>query len=419
MLRSLFAGVSGMRTHQLNMDVIADNIANVNTTGFKAGRMTFKEVYSQLLRAARGPMGDLGGVNPLQVGLGVTMGSIDTLFTQGAPQATGRDLDLCIDGNGFFVLTDGQNRYFTRAGIFSIDSEGNLVYTNGMKVMGWNGDPVTGTLDINRPAEPITIQQRWIPGQATTQIDLTGNLDSRLALGERVVRTVDIYDGLGNVHSLSLTFTRSSVANNQWQLTGASIPGGTVIVTTPPPSSPPTPTIPTISFGSDGVPDPPIPATLLVVTYPGAGSFNVTLNLGSLTSLADTTNVEVAFRDGYKRGDLVRVTVDDLGVIKGVYSNDLIRDLGQIALAMFPNPEGLVKQSDTLFIRSGNSGPETIDRPGSGNRGRLVPGFLEMSNVDLSQEFTNLILAQRGFQANSRVITTSDEMLQELMTLKR
>ncbi len=409
MLRSLFAGVSGMRTHQLDMDVIADNIANVNTTGFKAGRMTFKEVYSQLLRSARGPMGDLGGVNPLQVGLGVTMGSIDTLFTQGALQATGRELDLSIDGNGFFVLTDGQNRYFTRAGIFSIDSEGNLVYTNGMKVMGWNGDPVTGTLDINRPAEPITIQQRWIPGQATTRIDLTGNLDSRLGLGDTVVRTVDIYDSLGNVHSLSLTFTRSSVGNNEWQLTGASIPGGGVSVS---------PVNQTLSFGPSGVLASPV-AVQLTVTYPGAGSFVVDLNLGSLASFADTTNVEVAFRDGYKRGDLVRITVDDLGVIKGVYSNDLIRDLGQIALAMFPNPEGLVKQSDTLFVRSGNSGPETIDRPGSGNRGRLVPGFLEMSNVDLSQEFTNLILAQRGFQASSRVITTSDEMLQELMTLKR
>ncbi len=406
MLRSLFAGVSGMRTHQLNMDVIADNIANVNTTGFKAGRMTFKEVYSQLLRAARGPMGDLGGVNPLQVGLGVTMGSIDTLFTQGAPQATGRDLDLSIDGNGFFVLTDGQNRYYTRAGIFSIDSEGNLVYTNGMKVMGWVGDPVAGVLDVNRPPEPITILQRWIPGQETTQIRLTGNLDSRDA---SVVRTVDVYDSLGNVHSLSLTFNKTG-GFNEWQLISASVPGGTV---TPPP--PPY----VITFGADGIPDSPASVTLSI-TYPGfPAATTVTLDLNSLTSLADTTNLEVAFRDGYKRGDLVRVTVDDLGVIKGVYSNDLIRDLGQIAVAMFPNPEGLVKQSDTLFVRSGNSGPETIDRPASGNRGRLVPGFLEMSNVDLSQEFTNLILAQRGFQASSRVITTSDEMLQELMTLKR
>ncbi|MBE3598019.1 MAG: flagellar hook-basal body complex protein [Limnochordaceae bacterium] len=138
MLRSLFSGVSGMRTHQLDMDVIADNIANVNTTGFKASRMTFKEVYSQLLKGARAPLGNMGGVNPVQVGLGVTTGSTDTLFTQGAPQATGRDTDLSINGNGFFVLTDGTNRYYTRAGNFTVDSNGSLVYTNGMKVLGWN-----------------------------------------------------------------------------------------------------------------------------------------------------------------------------------------------------------------------------------------------------------------------------------------
>ncbi|WP_324667577.1 flagellar hook protein FlgE [Geochorda subterranea] len=410
MLRSLFAGVSGMRTHQLNMDVIADNIANVNTTGFKAGRMTFKEVYSQLLRAARGPMGDLGGVNPLQVGLGVTMGSIDTLFTQGAPQATGRDLDLSIDGNGFFVLTDGQNRYYTRAGIFSIDSEGNLVYTNGMKVMGWMGDPIRGVLDTNRPEEPIVIRPQPIPGQATSKVDLTGNLDSRITDPSiPVLRTVDIYDSLGNVHSLTLEFRRGDVSRNEWTLAEVYVDGNAQGFQAQ-----------TIDFDDKGLLQSPSSITISVnFTASGAGMGSVELRLGSITSMADATGLEVTFRDGYKRGELVRITVDDLGVIKGVYSNDLVRDLGQIALATFPSPEGLVKQSDTLFVMSGNSGPASIEKPGVGDRGRLVPGFLEMSNVDLSQEFTSLILAQRGFQASSRVITTSDEMLQELMTLKR
>ncbi|HEY8487318.1 MAG TPA: flagellar hook-basal body complex protein, partial [Limnochordales bacterium] len=145
MLRSLFAGVSGMRAHQLDMDIIADNIANVNTAGFKASRMTFKEVYSQVLRQARAPSGSQGGTNPIQVGLGVAMASVDTLLAQGAPQATGRDTDLAIDGAGFFILTpdDGLTRYYTRAGNFSVDSQGNLVYVNGMKVMGWNADLAT------------------------------------------------------------------------------------------------------------------------------------------------------------------------------------------------------------------------------------------------------------------------------------
>lgn len=413
MLRSLFSGVSGMRTHQLDMDVIADNIANVNTAGYKAGRMTFKQVYSQLLRGARGPLGNQGGVNPLQVGLGVTTGSIDTLFTQGAPQATGRDTDLAIDGNGFFVLTtDGTTRYYTRSGNFSVDSGGNLVYANGMKVMGWNADPATGVVDTTRAMDALQLPiTTTIPAQATSQMFLSGNLDSRTPDGGTVTMSVDVYDSLGSTHVLILTFTKSDSTQNLWQITEATLDGTATSSTLPV----------AVDFDPNGAPEgAPQYADLAFALANGAATpQTIRVDWSAMTQYAQANNPTLASQNGYAPGYLVRFTIDDAGVLKGVFSNDLTRDLGQIALATFTNQEGLVKQSDTLFTVSGNTGTVTVGQPNSGNRGKLVPGFLEMSNVDLSQEFTNLILAQRGFQANSRVITTSDEMLQELMTLKR
>lgn len=535
MLRSLFAGVSGMRTHQLNMDVIADNIANVNTAGYKSSRLTFKEVYSQLLRGARGPLGDRGGVNPLQIGLGVTVGSIDTLFVQGAPQATGRDTDISIDGNGFFILADGDRTFYTRAGMFSVDSSGFLVHVNGMKVKGW----VASDGQIDATGDPVPIQLPTtgsIPARATTQAVIGGNLDSRTTAtlrfdnltlqvdadpaggepartlqvafrltptgnfnewnweairtdtGEVVARstdagkgpivvdkdgnitaaagaldfsfdvntpdgdvtvqvtgpsgawdpdnpyaftaapadpshqvtpsggagsfraastpslTVDVYDSLGRVRSLLIQFTRESNTAWQWVLQDE---GRSELGTG------------SLSFSSAGVLLTGQRASVTVPPVGGADPLTLELDFSTLTQLAAESGPSMAFQDGYASGQLVRFTIDDSGIIKGIFSNDVLQDLAQIALAMFGNPEGLVKQSDTLFTESGNSGQALPGRPNSGNRGRLAPGFLEMSNVDLSQEFTNLILAQRGFQANSRVITTSDEMLQELMTLKR
>ncbi|MEW6045929.1 MAG: flagellar hook protein FlgE [Bacillota bacterium] len=414
MLRSLFSGVSGMRTHQLDMDVIADNIANVNTAGYKAGRMTFKQVYSQLLRGARGPLGNQGGINPLQVGLGVTTGSIDTLFTQGAPQATGRDTDLAIDGNGFFVLTtDGTTRYYTRSGNFSVDSGGNLVYANGMKVMGWNADPATGVVDTSQAIDALTLPiTTTIPAQATSKVYLSGNLDSRTPINGTVTMSFDVYDSLGTSHALVLTFTKTD--NNQWEIQA----GDATLDGNPATGGLPIP----ISFDQSGAPQTPtstgLPGLQFTLTN-GASDIDIDLNWAAMTQYAQANNPTLASQNGYAPGYLVRFTIDDAGVLKGVFSNDLTRDLGQIALATFTNQEGLVKQSDTLFTVSGNTGTVTVGQPSSGNRGKLVPGFLEMSNVDLSQEFTNLILAQRGFQANSRVITTSDELLQELMTLKR
>ena len=226
-MRSLFSGVSALKNHQVRMDVIGNNIANVNTVGFKSSRVTFRDTLSQTLRAASSPQGGRGGVNPMQVGLGMALGSIQTNQTQGSPEMTGRQTDMAIEGNGFFVLSDGPRRFYTRAGLFDVDGDGSLISSvNGMKVMGWRA--ATGQIDIDQPMEALLIPMgKTINPIATTTIKFGGNLDSRIAAGESVTQTVEVFDSLGDTHSVNLTFTKTDTGSNTWSWT-ASGGSGTV-----------------------------------------------------------------------------------------------------------------------------------------------------------------------------------------------
>ncbi len=268
MLRSMYSGVSGLRCHQMKMDVIGNNIANVNTIGFKSSRVIFGDIYSQTLKNASLPIA-VGGSNPQQVGLGVSINSVDVMHTRSGVQFTGALLDISIEGNGFFVVSDGDSNFFTRAGNFYTDKDNNLVTSTGLFVQSYN--PVTGlTENITLPAE----------------------------------------------------YTEISIDKN-----------GAVV-----------------------------------------------------------------------------------GVNKLTNSKDVI---GQVYIANFTNQNSLEKIGDNLFMANVNSGTPEYNMPGVGGAPYLNPGSLEMSNVDLSKEFTDLIITQRGFQANSRVITASDQMLEELVNLKR
>ncbi|WP_183093918.1 flagellar hook-basal body complex protein [Nocardioides stalactiti] len=282
MLRSLFAGISGLRNHQTMLDVTGNNIANANTTGFKASTTVFSDTLSQMLTAASGSNAERGGTNSIQIGLGVQLAATSTNFGQGAAQTTGRLTDLMVSGDGFFVVQDGAQSMYTRAGAFTFDENGTLVAPNGMRVQGYaldaNGDPTGGLIDVS--------------------LDTTG---------------------LGLPVGVELT---------------------------------------SYSIGADGK-------------------------------------------------------------VRGVFSDDVQRDICQLAIADFDNPMGLDKTGETMFRESANSGAVQLGVAGEGQRGQLMAGALEMSNVDLSSEFTNLILAQRGFQANARVITTSDQVLEELVNIKR
>lgn len=696
MMRSLFAGVSGLRNHQTRMDVIGNNIANVNTVAFKASRVTFAEAFAQLLQGASRPPGDLGGINPIQIGLGSKIGSIDQNFSQGNLESTGLNTDLAIQGDGLFVLSDGSRSFYTRAGNFQLDANGKLVSpANGFKVQGINADSL-GNLSAGSAITDIELPfGQKSPARATSQVTLTGNLDARqqplgtvlatqgkvfavenatsnggagsdlsglyangsannsifgmvpdsttvtitdgtntqtytyvkndtgvgtfdfnsltdlvaeinndfgaggfntmtaaqnaatgaigftatsaialnltssnpallkalgaangnlaaaatantdqfshvaaatdlitslrngsgqtlgLAAGNTVAidgnkggtavgsgslavaagstygqllaainttfgltnitgaaidpttgemtitgdggtvnaltglnirsgaagatnfnsvfdsragnyverqtasdvthqAAITVYDSIGTPISLSMTFTKDPTAPNRW-LWQAAVPapgavtgGGSGFVT----------------FDTDG--------RLETFAYnggansmqfdPGSGATapvdikldsGVSGDINGLSQFASPSNAVASAQDGYPMGNLQDFSVDSRGVVTGYFTNGINQTLAQIALATFNNPSGLLRQGNNMYGESANSGNAIIGFSGTSNQSTITPGALESSNVDLSEEFTNMIIAQRGFQANARVITTADEMLQELVNLKR
>ena len=646
MLRAMQAGLSGLKANQLYMDVIGDNLANVNTPGFKGSRVTFMDMFSQTLRWASAPSGNRGGINPVQVGLGVLPASIDPKMIQGALNTTGRPFDLGIQGEGFFVLSDGAMQYYTRAGTFGLDAEGNMVdQATGMRVQSpaltdiqvdTHGSvpasattevalagtlpavvtgPLAEVLTTNTPfqegteavitgtaAQPFALsdgdtltirvnggaaqqvvfhaadfadignataaevaavinaqvtgitasdsggalqlqtQQKGAdasidvddvtgaPGAAlgldlslvtgsqtaavegtdlndlvsntqayaagdrihlagkdaegnvldlyftygtdgttvgelrafidnhfsgvTCTLDAQGNLvleadepgEADLALfiqddpdaagstswtsfdvttdgadPDEAVTSVSVYDSLGIAHTLTLTFRRTASPPdepNTWQL-DVSLPDGDGTITQNP--------IESIRFNPDGSFATVLGGTTISVDFANGSDPNqaVTMDFGTagqfdgIVMVGDTDSVMVESQDGYAAGDLASLSVDQDGTIIGLYTNGQFQELGQVGLATFANPAGLEKKGNSLFFVSTNSGEAAMNTPGSNGAGTLLSGALEQSNVDISEEFVNLIEAQRAFQANARIISTSDEVLMEAVNLIR
>ncbi len=413
MMRALFAGVSGLRSHQTKMDVIGNNIANVNTVGFKASRVTFKEAFVQLIRGASRP-GTLGGTNPVQIGTGVNVGSIDQLFTQGSLETTGLPLDMAIQGNSLFVLSDGGRQLYSRAGDFRLDASGRLTSGSGLAVQGINAD-AQGNFSSSSSIGDIVIRtDQRSPAQQTSQLTLAGNLDTGAAVGDTHSMSITAYDSAGARHDLQLVFTNTGPGTWDWNATSAT---GAVTPATPG----------TVAFNPNG--------SLASFTHPGGANFTftptggtaiaMTVNSGTvagfdgLTGFANPSNAVVNSQNGYASGDLTNISVDSTGMITGYFSNGVSRSLSQVALATFNNPAGLLSSGDGAFLESPNSGLAVIGFAGTTNPSSITAGALESSNVDISQEFTNMIIAQRGFQANARVISTADDMLQELVNIRR
>lgn len=665
MMRSLYAGISGLRNHQTRMDVIGNNIANVNTVGFKGSRVNFQDMLSQTMQGASGASGERGGTNPMQIGMGMGVASIDTLFTDGSFQSTGKQTDLAISGQGFFVLTDGTNQVYTRAGAFDFDTVGNfLVPGTGYKVTGWTADAF-GNINTSSTAAPIQIPVgQQMSAKPSTSIDYANNLSASDPVGTTILSSINVYDSLGNAQKVNQTFVKES--DNSW-LASTNVPGSTItaggisqilfnsngtlntvksVTAAPIPTA--TVTIPALQlnntlssadsanytvFDSNNIPHEvkvtftntapnawsykvsdlatpnaadltlgtmsfdgatssytgfPIsfklagetnavsinaPANQInpiignfagagVATNGAAGPINgiVTLNglqlNGDTTSSATTTNkisttvadasgashplditftatgtntwsyvihdtganagadvtgtmtydpstgayspltsyvgaagaatgtIDFAFgtganvpvapnslnatiatgvspytttaptslsfkppggandvtlslnmgnlvqyggastagavnQDGYASGSLEKTSINTSGVIIGQFSNGQTLSLAQVALANFNNPSGLGKVGESLYVKTTNSGEPQVGAAGSGGRGGFNAGSLEMSNVDLAQQFSDMIVTQRGFQANSKIITTTDSMLEELVNLKR
>jgi flagellar hook protein FlgE len=417
----MFSAISGLRGNQVMMDVIGNNIANVNTVGFKSGRVNFQDILSQTLRGAAAPNGGLGSINPAQIGLGMTVAGIDVLQSQGNLQTTGKLTDMAIQGDGFFVLTNGNQPYYTRDGAFDIAVDGSLVNpASGLKVQGWPAD-ASGVIDTTIPVGPLSIPigQRTT-AQASGSASIRGNLDAGAADGTTATTTLSLYDSLGVAHSVKVTFTKAAANSWTWDATTDPLDPGT------------TPTAltctGTIDFLASGVVDPANPPTgvLSIDLTDGAvsplafdtGATPATFDLSQMTQFSGASE-PVGTADGFASGTLVTFAVGNSGEITGVYTNGQTQALGQVALASFLNPAGLLRAGQSLYSSSSASGNAALGRPGSGSRGTVTTGALEMSNVDLATQFTGMITAQRGFQANGRVITTSDEMLQDLVNLKR
>ena len=406
MLRSMFSAISGLRAHQTKLDVTGNNIANVNTVGFKASQTVFQDTLSQVIRAGGAAAQNRGGTNPAQVGLGVKVAAITTNWNQGATQSTGRATDFMIEGDGFFVTRAGNESLYTRAGSFDFDSTGKLVTADGSILQGWMAQP-NGTINPNGPVKDLSVPY----GQTVAPVDTTtgkiaGNLPSGNAVGTSVQTATTMYDQQGVGHDVSYTFTKD--ATDDWNL-AVTVDGAAVTVSDP-----------DVTFNADGTMlNPAAPSTVDftpgVAGWPGP----VTLDLSGIKQYGSPNTVSATEQNGFAMGSLESFSLGNDGTITGIYSNGLRQAIGQLAMASFNNPGGLEKAGNSSFRVGDNSGAAMVGQAGTGGRGVLNAGALEMSNVDLAEEFTGLIVAQRGFQANSRVITSSDEILQDLVNLKR
>ena len=463
MMRSLYSGVSGLQNHQTRMDVIGNNISNVNTIGFKRGRVNFQDMISQQMQGAAKPTDELGGVNPKEVGLGMTVAAIDNIFNQGNLQSTGVSTDIAIQGNGFFILKKGEESFYTRAGAFSLDTDGTLVNpANGMRVQGWMAEEVNGQMLVSTAATPTDLT---IPVGAKDPAKETQNVHYACNLNKTTPEITDgasledirkgtwgteqeIYDSFGNKHLLSLSFQRVPGNPNQWQATvnvdednaeftqtriglgstdgmentfivqfdnmgalqsvtdsagNVSNDFGEIVLQT-------SFTVPESNDEADGTPH----RQTFGINLGTIGSFENTI-----TQSASKSTTKAYYQDGYTLGYLDTFKIDSSGVITGVYSNGTNRTIGQIALATFANDRGLEKAGDSTFVESNNSGMARIGESGVAGKGTLMAGALEMSNVDLSEQLTDMIVTQRGFQSNAKTIQTADTLLETVLSLKR
>jgi flagellar hook protein FlgE len=427
MMRSLYSGVSGLTVHQTQMDVIGNNIANINTIGYKSSSAQFSDVFSQTVQSATGVTDNSGGTNAVQIGLGVSLASISLDMTDGAAQTTYNTLDLQIDGDGFFVVSDATGNYFTRAGAFSIDEAGNLVNSDGMYVMGWYPDE-TGTSIEQTDVQKLQILEAdnlYIEPSYTEDITMSGNIDATdddIISGDYTF-SVTLYDSLGYPYTADFTLSDTGT-DNQYLLSlpassitdsdSATITNDAVsaVITFDPSTGQVTSSVPTdVSIDN--------------ISTDFSEFADISIDISSLTMFSGSTTVGAVAGDsdglgaGNEYGTMTGYDIGTDGQILGTYTNGETKLLGQIVVASFTNPSGLEKVGGSLFAETSNSGEFDgigVDITSSG--GSLNSGALEMSNVDLASEFTEMIITQRGYQACSKVITTSDELLQELVNLK-
>ncbi|MFZ5894316.1 MAG: flagellar hook protein FlgE [Myxococcota bacterium] len=427
-LRAMYSGVSGLRAEGEALGVVGDNIANVNTVGFKSQRAVFEDVLGHSI---------LAGTSSALPGSGVRVGEVQQMFTQGTLSNTGVSTDLALNGDGFFVVkgaVDGINgNFYTRAGQFVLDKDGFLTNTQGLQVQGYasNGD---GTFQ----AAPSSVKAPTssLPARATTALTITANLDATAtvptwdatqpAQTSNFSTSITVYDSLGNAHDVDVYFNKT--ADNTWDYhamvdaTELNPPGtGFAEIGTG-----------TLAFTTNGALDSVTTTTPITATWGGGATASqpITLNFGTpiasggtgldgATQFASPSAVSSQSQDGYTSGDFSGISVDGQGVVMGLYTNGQKLAISQLAIAKFRSNDGLGRAGQNLWIETRDSGTAALGTASSGGRAAVSSGALEGSNVDLAEEFVGLIQHQRSFSANSKTITTADEMLQELINIKR
>jgi len=402
--------LSGLNASDTALATISNNLANLNTVGYKKATVNFQDMFYQLL-------GSNGSGDKMQVGAGTTVSSINTNFTSGSPQNTGVSTDVAIYGNGFFVVRNGSETCYTRAGDFTKDGTGNLVTSDGSEVMGYPA--INGVVNTKGALTPINVQDGMInPPSATANISIGAKLSASAAVGDSYSTSITVYDSLGTSHVLNVDFTRSATGwDYKATLPSSEITGGTGTNTTVKSGS--------LTFDSNGVLTSTTPVAFSIANLAdGAGTLAFNWNLanssgtGLITQVAGASVTNSSTQDGYTSGTLTSFSIGSDGTVKGSFTNGT-KVIGQIALASFSNIQGLSKQGGSTYNATLASGSAVIGTPGTGSLGTLIGSALELSNVDMSTEFSNLIIAERGFQANAKSVTTFDQIAQDTINLTR
>jgi len=419
-----------MSANSAYLSVIGNNLANINTIGFKTSKVSFQDLVSQSLSGTSN--------NPMQVGLGVSVGSVSPVFSQGSIESTADATNIAIQGNGFFVVAGPDGQSFTRAGNFSFNAQGVLSTPDGQAVQGWTTtDATTGRVITNAQPSDITVPPGVLRAPVASSVVKTQtNLDSASAVGDTFTTSIQIYDALGQAHVMTGTYTNTD--NGQWDieftLPGADVAAGVVGTPTsvatgsvtfdsngllsavamdnPATGGGAAPAITDVSFATPAWADGAAANTISWDVIDAAGN-------GALTGYRATSATSSVTQNGSSSGMVNNISISSDGTIVAAFGAGQTVNIGQIALASFNNNKGLVKVGANRFSQSEASGLPNVGVAGTGGRGTLIGSALEQSNVDIAQEFTQMILAQRGYQANSKTITVSDELMQDTLQLKR
>jgi len=419
---AFYSGLSGLSSNANALNVVGNNLSNINTVGFKGSSTSFSDIFSSTISGVT----IAGNGDPMQFGLGTQVNGVSQNFAQSSFQSASSALDMAIQGNGFFTLqTASGQQVYTRDGSFSQDNNGYLVASDGSNVLGYAINPVTGTLAA--AAAPIQITS-GIPSPASATANITPgvNLNSSLS-GDVLASPIQVYDSQGNPQSLVVTYTNTGT--NTWSY---AVTGSAATITAP--------STGTLTFNSTGAltgiqPTGAAASSLTNPSFlinwgngatPGVTTQKITLDLvqsngttGNITQYAAPSATSSSAQDGFAAGTLSSLAVDQNGIISGTFTNGQIQKLAQVALSTFNNVNGLIQAGNNAWTQSLASGSPSIGIANQGGRGGILGSNLELSNVDVATEFTSMILNQRGYEANSKIITTTDQLMQDTLAMKQ